>query len=183
MSSNWINHVKYFQQQNGCSYKNALKGAKGSYQRGGNTDQPKTVSEMFDDEKFPTDHLFWSSSNNKKKKKSKIVPILVADYSPGPVANNPFNPPVEEKKIKSKPKKGSDAWYKKKGENSESYLQDLINRIEKGEGKYGDDDYKRAYKPAKFTAIGRKKKSVKVAEVLDEDEVKINKKKKKNKIN
>ena len=93
MSSNWINHVKNFQQKNGCSYKDALKGAKGSYQRGGKIDEPQTLSDMFDDKKFPDNHPFWSSGNKKKKK--KIAPMLVNDHAP--VANNPFNPPIEDK--------------------------------------------------------------------------------------
>ena len=176
MSSNWINHVKQFQEQNGCSYKDALKKSKGSYQRGGHTDQPQTLGDFFDDEKFPTDHPFWSIGNSKKKKSKKIAPMLVNDQSP--VANNPFNPPVEEKKSK-KPKKGSDAWYKKKEESSSNYLKDLINRIEKQDGRYGKEKYKKAYKASDIDRMGRKK-GTKVAE----DEVKINKKKKKpNKIN
>jgi len=30
----WLMHVKKFQEQHGCSYKDALKGAKGTYKKG-----------------------------------------------------------------------------------------------------------------------------------------------------
>ena len=33
--SSWIQHCKNYQQQHGCSYKDALKGAKATYQKGG----------------------------------------------------------------------------------------------------------------------------------------------------
>lgn len=35
MTSPWIEHVKRYQAEHGCSYKDALKGAKASYKRGG----------------------------------------------------------------------------------------------------------------------------------------------------
>ena len=36
MANAWIEHVKRFQQAHGCSYKEALTGASGTYRKGGN---------------------------------------------------------------------------------------------------------------------------------------------------
>lgn len=168
--SNWIQHCKKYQAHCGCSWKEALKGAKESYQRGG-SDKPETISDLFDDKKFPTDHPYWNSNKQTKpKKKSKVIAPTLMLSDPAPKGSSIFNPPVSKSK---KPKKGSDEWYKKKEESSSNYLQGLINRIEKGEGNYGKSKYKKAYKVDDFTKMGKKKKSSKAPK---KSEVKTNKK-------
>ena len=69
----------------------------------------------------------------------KIIPTLIAPVSLGQV-ENAFNPPVEQKIVA-----GSEAWYKKKEANSGKYIQDLIYRIQTGQGSYGESKYKKDY--------------------------------------
>ena len=69
----------------------------------------------------------------------KIIPTLIAPVSLGQV-ENAFNPPVEQKIVA-----GSEAWYKKKEANSGQYIQDLIYRIQTGQGSYGKSKYKKDY--------------------------------------
>ena len=110
--SSWIQHCKNYQQQHGCSYKDALKGAKASYQRGG---------------------------------ARKIAPVLV---SAEPSEPNVFN----------QPEQGSAEWQKKKDENSVEYLEDLVKRIELGDGDYGKQKYQKEYKVGDITKLAKKKK-------------------------
>lgn len=116
--SAWIQHCKNYQQQNGCSYKDALQRAKATYQRGG---------------------------------ARKIAPTLVS-ASAEPSGASVFNPP-EEKLVQ-----GSDEWRKKKDENSVQYLEDLVKRIELGEGDYGKKKYQKEYKVDNITKIAKKPK-------------------------
>jgi hypothetical protein len=115
--SSWIQHCKNYQQQHSCSYKDALKGAKATYQRGG---------------------------------ARKIAPTLVS-ASVEPSGASVFNPP-EEKLVQ-----GSDEWQKKKDENSVQYLEDLVKRIELGEGDYGKKKYQKEYKVDNITKLAKSK--------------------------
>jgi hypothetical protein len=117
--SAWVQHCKNYQQQNGCSYKDALKGAKATYQKGG---------------------------------ARKIAPTLVSAEAE-PSGASVFNPP-EEKLVQ-----GSDEWQKKKDDNSVQYLEDLVKRIELGEGDYGKKKYQKEYKVGDITKLAKKKKS------------------------
>jgi hypothetical protein len=112
--SSWIQHCKNYQQQHGCSYKDALQRAKGSYQKGG---------------------------------ARKIAPVLV---SAEPSGTSVFN----------QPEQGSAEWQKKKDENSVEYLEDLVKRIELGDGDYGKQKYQKEYKVGDITKLAKKKRSL-----------------------
>lgn len=105
--SAWIQHCKSYQKRHGCSYKDALKGAKATYQRG---------------------------------EGKKITPIAVSE--------------APEVKLVQ----GSDEWRKKKDKNSVEYLEDLVKRIELGEGDYGKAKYQKEYKVGDITKLAKKKK-------------------------
>ena len=109
-----------------------------------------------------------------KSKQAKVKKIV-----PTPVSGDvQINLPMTPKKSK-RPAMGSDDWYKKKEESSNQTLQNIIDKIEKGTGKYGKAKYQKAYKASDITQLSKKKK--KQSEDSDEEEIVINKKKKKNK--
>jgi hypothetical protein len=83
----------------------------------------------------------------------KIIPSLIAPVSLGQV-ESAFNPPVEQKIVT-----GSEAWYKKKEANSGKYIQDLIYRIQTGQGSYGKSKYKKDYAVDEMVIDKRPRKS------------------------
>ena len=99
--------------------------------------------------------------------KKKIVPTLVEPIAVNQQASSSvFNAPIP---LQNQPiMAGDDAWYKKKEESSNKYLTDLIHRIESGSGKYGESEYKKAYKVDKITKIGKKKKKKVLPPVVEE---------------
>ncbi len=109
----WMQHCKNFQKQHNCSWKDALKGAKATYQKGG---------------------------------ARKVAPTLLSS-SAEPSGASVF----------TQPERGSDQWRKKKDENSVQYLEDLIKRIELGEGDYGKQKYQKEYKVGDITNLAKKK--------------------------
>ena len=99
--------------------------------------------------------------------KKKIVPTLVEPIAVNQQASSSvFNAPIP---LQNQPiMAGDDAWYKKKEERSNKYLTDLIHRIESGSGRYGQAEYKKAYKVDKITKIGKKKKRKALPPVVEE---------------
>jgi len=68
--NDWIKHVKMFQAQHGCTYKNALKGASASYKKGKGLMSKPSKSEQ--------NQMYTTGGNLKKTSKAQLKRIVAA---------------------------------------------------------------------------------------------------------